>query len=113
LSNTTATAASGRGGGEIPYSQILEGYNQLCEVTNLRPIRSITGKRKTQTATQFKEYGLSGFFNAFEKVAASVCVVQLKNRPIYDHMTIKKPAMVFLSYQENRPSLERSGRFFI
>jgi len=71
LSNTTATAASGRGGGEIPYSQILEGYNQLCEVTNLRPIRSITGKRKTQTATQFKEYGLSGFFNAFEKVAAS------------------------------------------
>ena len=68
----TATAASGRGGGEIPYSQILEGYNQLCEVTNLRQIRSITGKRKTQTATQFKEYGLGGFFNAFEKVAASI-----------------------------------------
>jgi len=72
LSNTTATAASGRGGGEIPYSQILEGYNQLCEVTNLRPIRSITGKRKTQTVARFKEYGLSGFFNAFEKIAASV-----------------------------------------
>jgi len=72
LSNTTATAASGRGGGEIPYSQILEGYNQLCEVTNLRPIRSITGKRKSHTAARFKEYGLSGFFNAFEKVAASV-----------------------------------------
>jgi len=72
LSKTaTTTAASGRGGGEIPYSQILEGYNQLCETTNLRPIRSITGKRKAQTAARFKEYGLSGFFNAFEKVAAS------------------------------------------
>jgi|GEM_PF-1398502 len=79
LSNTTATAAvsggsdtGGGSSGEIPYSQILEGYNQLCETTNLRPIRSITGKRKTQTAAQFKEYGLSGFFNAFEKVAASI-----------------------------------------
>ena len=74
MSNTTATTAVGGGGsgGETPYSQILEGYNQLCEATNLRPIRSITGKRKTQTATQFKEYGLSGFFNAFEKVAASI-----------------------------------------
>ncbi|MCL2406284.1 MAG: replication initiator protein A, partial [Defluviitaleaceae bacterium] len=72
LSNTTATAASGRGGGEIPYPQILEGYNQLCETTNLRPIRSITGKRKTHTVARFKEYGLSGFFNAFDKVAASI-----------------------------------------
>ena len=80
LSNTTATTAVGGGsdtgggssGGETPYTQILEGYNQLCETTNLRPIRSITGKRKTQTAIQFKEYGLSGFFNAFEKVAASI-----------------------------------------
>ncbi|MCL2362511.1 MAG: replication initiator protein A [Defluviitaleaceae bacterium] len=73
LSNTatTTTAASGRSGGEIPYSQILERYNQLCEVTNLRPIRSITGKRKAQTTARFKEYGLSGFFNAFEMVAAS------------------------------------------
>jgi len=68
----TATAASGSSGGEIPYSQILEGYNQLCETTNLRPIRSITGKRKTQTVARFKEYGLSGFFNAFEKIAASI-----------------------------------------
>ena len=68
----TATTAAGSSGGEIQYSQILEGYNQLCETTNLRPIRSITGKRKTQTSAQFKEYGLSGFFNAFEKVAASV-----------------------------------------
>ncbi|MCL1861988.1 MAG: hypothetical protein FWF78_00290 [Defluviitaleaceae bacterium] len=76
MSNTTATAASDKGdgssGGETPYTQILEGYNQLCEATNLRPIRAITGKRKTQTATQFKEYRLSGFFNAFEKVAASI-----------------------------------------
>ena len=70
MSNTTATATSSRG--EIPYSQILKEYNQLCETTNLRPIRSITGKRKTQTAAQFKEYGLSGFFNAFEKIAASI-----------------------------------------
>ena len=53
--NKTATTATGSSGGEIPYSQILEGYNQLCEVTNLRPIHSITGKRKTQTAAQFKE----------------------------------------------------------
>ena len=79
LSNTTATTAvdgsgdtGGGSSGETPYMQIFEGYNQLCEVTNLRPIHSITGKRKTQTAAQFKEYGLSGFFNAFEKVAASV-----------------------------------------
>ena len=68
----TATTATGSSGGEIPCSLILEGYNQLCEVTNLRPIRSITGKRKTQTVARFKEYGLSGFFNAFEKIAASV-----------------------------------------
>ena len=74
LNNTTATAtttASGSGG-EIPYTQILERYNQLCETQHLRPIRSIAGKRKTQTAAQFKEYGLSGFINAFEKVVASV-----------------------------------------
>jgi len=78
LSNTTTATAVGGGSdtsggssGKIPYTQILEGYNQLCEATNLRPIRSITGKRKIQTAARFKEYGLSGFFNAFEKVAAS------------------------------------------
>ena len=73
LSNTTATTAiDGGSSGEMPYTQIFKGYNQLCETTNLRPIRSITGKRKTQTAAQFKEYGLSGFFNAFEKIAASI-----------------------------------------
>ena len=59
LSNTTAAdGGSDTGGGssgETPYMQIFEGYNQLCEVTNLRPIHSITGKRKTQTAAQFKE----------------------------------------------------------
>ena len=42
-SDTTATAA---GGGEIPYMQILEMYNQLCKTSGLRPIRDITGKRK-------------------------------------------------------------------
>jgi len=65
----TATAVSG---GEIPYSQILEMYNQLCETQGLRPIRSITGNRKTQTAARFKEYELSGFFDLFDKVAASI-----------------------------------------
>jgi len=65
----TATAA---GGGEIPYMQILEMYNSLCETKNLRPIRSITGNRKTQTAARFNEYGLSGFFDLFEKVTASI-----------------------------------------
>jgi len=67
----TATTNSG-GSGEIPYSQILEAYNELCETSNLRPIRSITGKRKTQTAARFKEYGLGGFFDLFNKVAASI-----------------------------------------
>jgi len=65
----TTTAVSG---GEIPYSQILEMYNHLCETQGLRPIRSITGNRKTQTAARFKEYELSGFFDLFNKVAASI-----------------------------------------
>ena len=56
----------------IPYSQILELYNGLCESRGLRPIRSISGKRKTQTAARFKEYGLSGFFDLFERTAASI-----------------------------------------
>ena len=55
----------------IPYSQILEMFNQLCQATGLRPIQSIKGKRKTQTAARFKEYELSGFFDLFEKVATS------------------------------------------
>ena len=55
----------------IPYSQILDLYNRLCETHGLRPIRSINGKRKTQTAARFKEYGLSGFFDLFNKTAAS------------------------------------------
>ena len=67
----TATAA-GSSDGEIPYTQILEMYNQLCETQGLRPIRSITGNRKTQTAAQFKEHKLSGFFDLFNKVAASI-----------------------------------------
>jgi len=67
VSNTTATGSS-----KIPYQQILEMYNRLCEATSLRPIRLITGNRQTQTAARFKEYGLSGFFDLFEKVAASI-----------------------------------------
>ena len=55
----------------IPYSQIIEMYNALCETTGLRPINSINGKRKTQTAARFKEYGLSGFVDLFAKVSAS------------------------------------------
>ena len=54
-----------------PHSQILKMYNQLCETKGLRPIRSINGNRKTQTAARFKEYGLSGFFDLFCKVSAS------------------------------------------
>jgi hypothetical protein len=60
-----------RTGQSIPYSQILEIYNSLCETTGLRPIRSINGKRKTQTAARFKEYGLSGFIDLFANTALS------------------------------------------
>ena len=86
--NKTATADRGEADGEpplaaeaaaenngranpTPYSQILEMYNQLCETHGLRPIRSINGKRKTQTAARFKEYGLDGFFDLFGKVSSS------------------------------------------
>jgi hypothetical protein len=55
----------------IPYSQILDLYNKLCELKGLRSIRSINGKRKTQTAARFKEYGLSGFFDLFAKTESS------------------------------------------
>jgi len=70
----TAAALGGDGGGEPPdhYSQILDLYNGLCGTHGLRPIRAINGKRKTQTAARFKEYGLSGFFDLFGKVAASI-----------------------------------------
>ena len=54
-----------------PYSKILEMYNALCETSGLRPIRSINGNRKTQTAARFKEYGINGFTDLFEKVSAS------------------------------------------
>ena len=56
---------------KIPFSQILGLYNQLCETRGLRSIRSIQGKRKTQTAARFKEYGIDGFTDLFEKVSAS------------------------------------------
>ena len=65
--NKTAT-----GSGEIPYTQIQNMYNQLCETQGLRPIRSITGNRKAQTAARFKEYELGGFFDLFTKVSASM-----------------------------------------
>jgi len=55
----------------IPYSQILELYNGLCETHGLRPIRSINGKRQIQTAARFKEYGLCGFVDLFKRVAVS------------------------------------------
>jgi hypothetical protein len=55
----------------VPYSQILSMYNELCETTGLRPIRSISGKRKDQTAARFKDYGFSGFVDLFGKVSAS------------------------------------------
>ena len=56
---------------KTPYSQILEMYNRLCEKTGLRSIRSVSGKRKIQTAARFKEYGLNDFVELFEKVSAS------------------------------------------
>ena len=56
----------------IPYSQILEMYNELCETKGLRSIRNISGKRKTQTAARFKEYGIDGFTDLFEKVSTSL-----------------------------------------
>ena len=79
LSETTATACAmsdaptptaaaaepqpqNRASPPIPYLQIVEMFNQLCKATGLRPIQSIKGKRKTQTAARFKEYELSGFF---------------------------------------------------
>jgi len=71
-SDNEVKTATATGGGEIPYTQILEMYNQLCETQGLRPIRSITGNRKTQTAAQFKEHKLSGFIDLFNKVAASI-----------------------------------------
>ena len=63
----TATAADA-----APYSQILKMYNDLCETRQLRYIRNISGKRKAQTAARFKEYGINGFFDLFEKVSASL-----------------------------------------
>jgi len=72
LSDNEVKTATATGGGEVPYTQILEMYNQLCETQGLRPIRSITGNRKAQTAAQFKEHKLSGFFDLFNKVTTSI-----------------------------------------
>ena len=67
-----AAAAENHGRADpIPYSQILELYNGLCETHGLRSIKSINGKRKIQTAARFKEYGLGGFVDLFDKVSAS------------------------------------------
>ena len=56
---------------KTPYSQIIEMYNALCEKTGLRAIRSVSGKRKIQTAARLAEYGLNDFVDLFEKVSAS------------------------------------------
>jgi len=66
-----AAAESHNKADPIPYSQILELYNGLCETHGLRPIKSMNGKRKTQTAARFKEYGFGGFVDLFERVAVS------------------------------------------
>jgi len=66
-----AAAAEAEKQTTTPYSQILKMYNELCETRGLRSIRSISGKRKTQTAARFKEYGINGFTDLFEKVSAS------------------------------------------
>ena len=70
-SSDGAANQSNNNGGVAPYKQILEMFNSLCETTGLRTIRNIDGKRKTATAARFKEYGPSGFFDLFERVASS------------------------------------------
>ena len=70
--NELSDTAAADGGGKVPYTQIIEMYNALCEQTGLRPIRSMNGKRKIQTAARFKEYGLGGFIDLFANVSASV-----------------------------------------
>jgi len=55
------------GGENTLYQQILEKYNQLCELKGLRPIRSIEGKRQSKTVSRFSEYGFDGFTDLFEK----------------------------------------------
>ena len=55
----------------IPFSQILEDYNTLCDTTGLRKIKSINGKRKIQVSARFKEYGPSGFLELFKAVSES------------------------------------------
>lgn len=69
---TAAEAAAAHTSPPIPYTQILEMYNELCETKGLRSIRNISGKRKTQTAARFKEYGIDGFTDLFEKVSTSL-----------------------------------------
>jgi len=68
------TTASGSGAVEaakhMPYQQILDKYNELCQTKGLRAIRSIEGKRKVQVAARFKDYRLDGFA---ETILSSCC----------------------------------------
>jgi hypothetical protein len=52
-----------------PFDSIKEMYNSICH--GLRGIVSINGKRKTQVAALFKDYGIDGIKTLFEKTAAS------------------------------------------
>ena len=81
--NTTAAAEAetkNNNRPSIPYSQIFDRYNEICLTTGLRPIRGIEGNRKTKVAAQFKQYGLSGFFDVFDKVTESAFLCGGGNR---------------------------------
>jgi len=72
----TATACGGAVGNSgntpTPCSRIFDMYNELSQARGLRSIKSISGKRKTQTNARLKEYGIDGFVELFNKVADSV-----------------------------------------
>ena len=63
--------ASAVGGSSVPFSQIMSMYNELCQTTGLRQIKSINGKRASSTGARFKDYGIDGFLNVFRKVSTS------------------------------------------
>ena len=58
-------------GQEIPFLQIFEMYNALCEQRGLRPINKIEGTRKKQITARFKEHGFDGFVELFQRVHES------------------------------------------
>ena len=55
---------------DVPFEEIKTMYNQICQ--GLRGIVSINGKRRSQVAARFKEYGIEGMKTLFELTAHSV-----------------------------------------